>query len=620
MTRIGRKRGNVKVKLRMLSMTLIVALCISLVPAAVFAASTAVTLNPVASVETGGTVVITGTSTLDEVIIQVLRPVKSTVFYEIVQVSGGKFSSSFTLGKAEAAGTYKVTAGQGNQVAATDLIVKAAATDTGSGDGNGTGNGGGTGSGGGTGTGGETGGGTDTGSGTGNGTGTVTVGSGGVTTGTITAPGTPITPPATNAVPVKVDTGKNTAVSAVSANGVVTATVTQDAAALAEALTAAAKQDNHGAAPIVFVAYNNPAGEGVQFKLPASVLAAAALNAPNTIISLQTNDGEYSLPLSVLNFAAIAQSLSTATADLSIQVNISPAASDLNSKIQRNAQGIAASQTGAAIEFSVTATGNGTTIELNHFGSTYLERSMVITAPVDKTRATVVLYDDSTGKFSFVPAVFNKQANGSTKVTFKRNGNSIYTVLTASRTFGDISKHWARADIELLASKLIVNGSTDSEFAPDSSITRAEFAALLVRSLGLTPDVTSAVFTDVKEGDWYAGSIGAAVQAKLVEGFQDNSFRPAETITREQMAVMISRAIGAAGKASSAAGNQDVLLAGFTDKAAIGSWAQAAVAQAVEAKIITGMTKDTFAPSAKASRAQAVVMLTRLLQYTGFVN
>ncbi|CAH1222747.1 hypothetical protein PAECIP111892_05195 [Paenibacillus auburnensis] len=611
-------------KLRMLSMTLIVALCISLVPAAVFAASAAVTLNPVASVETGGTVVITGTSTLDEVIIQVLRPVKSTVFYDIVQVSGGKFSSSFTLGKAEAAGTYKVTAGQANQVATADLIVKTAATGTGSGDGNGAGNGGGTGSGGGTDTGGETGGGTDTGSGTGsgtgNGTGTVTAGSGSVATGTITTPGTPITPPATNAVPVKVDTGKNTAVTAVSAKGVITATVTQDAAALAEALTAAAKQDNHGAAPIVFIAYNNHAGEGVQFKLPASVLAAAALNAPNTIISLQTNDGEYSLPLSVLNFAAVAQSLSTATADLSIQVNISPAASDLNSKIQRNAQGIAASQTGAAIEFSVTASGNGTTIELNHFGSTYLERSMVITAPVDKNRATVVLYDDSTGQFSFVPAVFNKQANGSTKVTFKRNGNSIYTVLTASRTFGDISKHWARADIELLASKLIVNGSTASEFAPDSSITRAEFAALLVRSLGLTPVAAPAAFTDVKEGDWYAGSIGAAVQAKLVEGFQDNSFRPSETITREQMAVMISRAIGAAGKANSAAGNPNVLLAGFSDKTSIGSWAQAAVAQAVEAKIITGMTSATFVPSAKASRAQAAVMLTRLLQYTGFVN
>ncbi|MFD2882146.1 S-layer homology domain-containing protein [Paenibacillus rhizoplanae] len=479
---------------------------------------------------------------------------------------------------------------------------------------------GGTGTGEGTGTGGGTGNGGGTDSGTGSG-GTISTGtSTSAPTGTITAAGKPVTPPASNATPVQVDTSKNTAVSETAANGRVTTTVNQDGTALAAALSAAAQQDNHGAAPIVFMAYNNISGAGVRFSLPASVLSAAALNAPDTIISMQSNDGEYSLPLSVLDFAAIVQSLGTAPDNLTIQINISPAAADVNAAIQQSARNIAASQLGSAIEFTVAAAGSGKTIELNRFGSTYVSRSIVLPSSVDKTHASVVLYDPSTGQFSFVPALFDKQADGSTKVTFKRNGNSTYTVLASTRTFNDIRSHWAKADIELLASKLIVNGSTETQFAPDSDITRAEFAALLVRSLGLTPDTAGANYTDVMTGDWYAGAIGAAVQAKLVEGFQDQSFRPNDTITREQMAVMISRAISFAGQTNDAISGQVRPLSAFQDQAEISSWAQGAVAQAVQAEIITGMTPETFVPAAKASRAQAVVMLSRLLKYTGFMN
>ncbi|MNI34221.1 Endo-1,4-beta-xylanase A precursor [compost metagenome] len=216
--------------------------------------------------------------------------------------------------------------------------------------------------------------------------------------------------------------------------------------------------------------------------------------------------------------------------------------------------------------------------------------------------------------------MFEKQADGTTKVTIKRNGNSIYTVLSSAKTFDDVSKHWAKADIELLASKLVVKGATDSSFAPDNNITRAEFAALLVRSLGLATDAAGITFTDVKSGDWYAGAIGAAVKAKLVDGFEDNSFQPNDTITREQMAVMIAKAITAVGQTIDISGKQDGLLAKFQDKASISSWAQTAVAQAVQAKIIAGMTDETFVPSANASRAQAVVMLKRLMQYVDFIN
>jgi hypothetical protein len=577
------------VKLRKLSLLLIFTLCLSLVPAAVFASGSAVTIDAIGEKAPGGTVVISGTSTLDEVIIKVLRPGNSVLYYDITKVSGGKFSSSFTLAANEVSGTYKVIAGEASQVAAADFIVKKANT---GGDGN------------------ENGG--DNG--------------GGIPTGTITPPtptpaaGKPVTPGKSGAEPVIADTSKNMTASATAGNGQITTTVTQDSAALADALAKAAKQDNHGAAPIIFIAFNNAAGEAVQFSLSSSVLAAAALSAPNSIISLQTNDGEYSLPLSIIDFAALEQSLGTTAANISILVKISTAAADLNTKIKQSAQAISASQLGNAIEFTLIAAGNGKTIELNSFGTTYVERNVALTGSVDAAHASVVRYEPSTGQFSFVPAIFEKQPDGSTRVAFKRNGNSIYTVLSVTKTFQDTSQHWAKADIELLASKLVINGVTENTFAPNSNITRAEFAALLVRSLGLTPDASSAAFTDVKISDWHAGAIGAAVKAKLVDGFEGNRFKPNDTITREQMAVMVTRAIAAAGISSGASAGQNESLSKFNDQAAISSWAQEAVADAIEAHIITGLTADTFAPSEKATRAQASVMLKRLMQYVHFIN
>jgi hypothetical protein len=410
------------VKLRKLSLLLIVTLCLSLVPAAVFASSTAVTLNAIASVQPGGSVVISGTSTLNEVIVKVVRPANSVVFYDIVQVNGGQFSSSFTLGAGEAAGTYRVIVGQADQVAAADLVVRAG----GDGGSNAT----------------PTPASTIT-TPTPESTITTPTPASTITTPTPTpstptqqipppvkptptptpasAPDKVITRPNSKAEPVTVDTAKNVISSIKAPDGHQTATVQQDGEALAAALAKAAKQDNHGDAPIVSIPFNNVAGEGVQFTLPSSALAAAAQTAPDMIISLQTNDGEYSLPLQVIDFASLAQSLGTTNANISIQVNISTAAADINAKIKTNAQSISTSQLGSAIEFSVTASGNGKSVELNHFGSTYVERSLVLAAPVDGNHATVVLYEPAASEFSFVPAVFIKQADGSTQVTFNEN-------------------------------------------------------------------------------------------------------------------------------------------------------------------------------------------------------
>lgn len=207
--------------------------------------------------------------------------------------------------------------------------------------------------------------------------------------------------------------------------------------------------------------------------------------------------------------------------------------------------------------------------------------------------------------------------------TIKRPGNSIYTVVQANKTFADLNGHWAQADIELLASKLLIKGTTDTTFVPQKSITRAEFAALLVRAAGLNEEQAAlaeqaaAKFSDVQATDWYAGAVGAASKAGLVDGLENGSFQPNATITREQMAVMIARAIQLSGKKYDTDAKK---LAAFDDSLTISAWAKDAAAGALNAGIVNGTTVRTFAPDSKATRAEAAVMLKRFLLFAEFMN
>lgn len=246
---------------------------------------------------------------------------------------------------------------------------------------------------------------------------------------------------------------------------------------------------------------------------------------------------------------------------------------------------------------------------------------MTLKGVVDPRHASVFLVDDEANKLSFVPALFTAAGNGQTAVAFKRPGNSVYIVASSERDFADVADHWARPDILLLANKGIVQGVQDGLFAPDRRITRAEFASLLVRSLGMAEADGTGGFRDVRPDDWFAGAVAAAAKAGLVNGTEDGSFRPSDGITREQMAVMTAKALAFAGKpAAGGAPQAGETLAAFADGAAVSAWARDAVARTVQAGLMQGGSGGRLAPSEGATRAQAVVMLKRLLETLAFID
>lgn len=146
------------------------------------------------------------------------------------------------------------------------------------------------------------------------------------------------------------------------------------------------------------------------------------------------------------------------------------------------------------------------------------------------------------------------------------------------RTFDDISGHKAQAAIEDLARRGIINGMTDDSFAPDATMTRAEFAAITVRALAL-PLGTETPFADIAPADWHFGYVGAAYKAGIINGVSDTEFDPDGTITNEQAAAMVCRAARLLGMENTLS-DESVrnILAEFDDYTSVSDWARGSVA------------------------------------------
>lgn len=172
--------------------------------------------------------------------------------------------------------------------------------------------------------------------------------------------------------------------------------------------------------------------------------------------------------------------------------------------------------------------------------------------------------------------------------------------------FNDIENHWAKNEIELLAGKGIITGMGDGIFKPEDKITRAQFATLIVNLLNINTEEYTGRFLDVKENDWFALFVEAAAKEGIVLG-AEGLFNPNKEITREEMALVIVRAMEHKGIVV-----KSVSLS-FTDKDNISSWALDSVGKAFEKGIIKGMTETKFEPKLYATRAQAAVMIYRLM-------
>jgi len=180
------------------------------------------------------------------------------------------------------------------------------------------------------------------------------------------------------------------------------------------------------------------------------------------------------------------------------------------------------------------------------------------------------------------------------------------------KTFGDISGHKNQPAIEALASRGIINGINDTSFAPNATMTRAEYAAIVVRGLGLTPK-ENGKFSDVPSGMWYAGYVGTANAYGIVNGTTNTTFEPNGTITREQAAAMTARAAKLCGMATSydTTTIRDTL-SGFGDYVSSSEWARESLAFCYD-KGVLDSTDLNIRPQQAVLRCEVAQMLYNLL-------
>jgi spore germination protein YaaH len=176
----------------------------------------------------------------------------------------------------------------------------------------------------------------------------------------------------------------------------------------------------------------------------------------------------------------------------------------------------------------------------------------------------------------------------------------------AAAGFPDVKAgDWAEAYISKAAGLGIMGGYDNGEFGYGDKVTRAQFAAMLVRLFRwerVSPD--SPVFGDNQDkAAWYYGDIETAVKNGAVPA-EGGKFRPGDAITREEMAVMLVRGLGY----STLAGSLKSVTLPFSDVSANAAYIEIAY----DFGIITGTTPSTFEPSGSATRAQAAAMMVRL--------
>ncbi len=227
----------------------------------------------------------------------------------------------------------------------------------------------------------------------------------------------------------------------------------------------------------------------------------------------------------------------------------------------------------------------------------------------------------------------------------KKTISALLAVVMLSSTafaagFTDISGHWAENDINALAQRGIVNGVAEGIFDAEGTVTRAQYLKMVMETVGIeTVECREGACLDATAADWYAPYLQSVLDKGLipdamVTGYEANviierdgegnatasrveysgAFNGNTPITREEAAYITMSLYQYTVNANTMKTLVGTDLTVFTDVMNISKWAAPAVELAVLSGVITGMSDGSFMPKATATRAQASVMINRLIK------
>ncbi len=242
--------------------------------------------------------------------------------------------------------------------------------------------------------------------------------------------------------------------------------------------------------------------------------------------------------------------------------------------------------------------------ELTNFNDT-IEVSIKYDGNVKNNDEVTVFLLKSDGSIEPVGGVYDEKTK---TIKFLTNHFSNYFVKSESKTFSDVITHWASNEINTMASKGIITGKSEELFVPDENITRAEFSVLISRMLKLKSNIDKLDFNDISDDDWYYDDIVSAFENNIINGRSETEFDPSSSISRQETAKIISNILLKNNYIQNDMSGINI----FIDKDEISDWAKDDVALVVREEIFGGVSNNSFGPLENLTRAQAATIIYRL--------
>ena len=281
--------------------------------------------------------------------------------------------------------------------------------------------------------------------------------------------------------------------------------------------------------------------------------------------------------------------------------------------------GVNLDTSGIPVNVINTITGEVGTVQITLAHNGEFGFTMTLTAPLGKENAgywaNLYHYDEDAEALNFEAAT-KIDEDGSVTIPFTHASQYAIVIDTHSHAAVDVSDlfsdvtpdAWYKDAVQYAYDNGLMTGTSATTFAPEATTTRAMIVSILARLENVTT-AEAAGFADVDDNDWYATAVNWAANVGVVNGYEDNTFQPNTAITREQLAAILMNYAAYKGYDVSARAD----LSHYSDADSISSWANDVLLWAVAEGLLTGVTDDTIAPQAHATRAQVAAILQRFL-------
>ncbi len=368
----------------------------------------------------------------------------------------------------------------------------------------------------------------------------------------------------------------------------------------------------------IIVEMKSTGASGYQIQFQAQELKDILSLKDNAEISLKTTDGTVQFPVHVLQEAFKS---SGNNGNIDLKISIDQLSKEDKTKVSQALAKVGGTLVENGLDFKLSLVKGDQIVRTIDKLPVYIGHTLVLPKSFklkDNETISGASWDPITNKLIPVPmTLVLGSANEPASAILWKNENSAFVLYTSKKTFIDVkADYFASKSIESLAASLVLEGFEDETFRADANVTRAEFAAMLIRGLALSlPEDTIKSFTDVNSADWYKDAVNTAVHAGLISGYEDDTFHPNQPITHQEAIKMLGNALSLISSLHQVPiSEQQAQLDSLNGTVIVDDWAIEAAAMLIKQNILVRNDGFEFEKDRATTRGETALLLDRLLK------